>query len=146
MKTLMIKAARLAIIAGLFVAQAVAQPAQIQPKSLDIFVGSARDLPDLARYEPWVRDLGIVNRLNAVLNKGLPADYEMANDILQLRLTDEIRSEMEYGYAQLLMAKAYNVLVVPTLIFDGKFIVEGPHSVAAAFEQYEQWRRAHDAQ
>ena len=138
-----------AIIAGcwLLAAHAAAQPAgQIQPDSLDIFIGTPRDLPDLAGHEPWVRDLGIVNRLNAELNEGLPADYTLANDIAQLRLTDEIRSEMEYGYAQLLMAKAYGIRVVPTVVFDGKFVVEGPNSIGEAFQRYEQWRRAHEVQ
>lgn len=133
-----------ALLLGLLsLPQAQAAPERIQPQQLDIFISDQFSLPDLAGYEGWVRNIATVKRLNQYLSQGLPGDPALASSILQVRLTDAIRDEMESGYEHLLRAKHYQIRQVPSVVFDGKYLVEGPGSLNEAFQIYDQYRRTH---
>lgn len=115
-----------------------------QPQTqMEVFVSDDTPLPDQAEYPQAIRNIGTALRLTQYLEKDLPGDPEVANSLVQLRLTDAVRAEIESAYGDLVTARFYRLNTLPTVVFDETFVVEGPNSVKEALQIYSQWRQQH---
>jgi integrating conjugative element protein (TIGR03757 family) len=111
------------------------------PVLAEALVVTDRSHPVRANPDARVIELDRAARIEAELSAGLPADPEHAADIARQRVQDlELPRRLQAAYQDIAEARSLNVVKIPAVIVDRRYVVYGDADVSRAVARIDAYR------
>jgi integrating conjugative element protein (TIGR03757 family) len=109
----------------------------------DVRVVTDRGHPVKATDGARVVELDLPARIKAELSSGLPADPVHAEEIARQRVSDrELQRRLRAAWQGVAEARSLNVLKIPAVVVDRRYVVYGEPDVSRALARIETYRSA----